>query len=187
MALVLASKRLGLCLGLGLEGAVLGRNPGKPCDHLYARSLVCYDTIGYDTIGECLPLKKLSDRQRNVPRTQGHRSLWDNVPQYLEREDTISRVSPHYLRRHLYSTAGNRVSSVTNCPCTPLGDFRPSDPLRCPQTMKIDQRLCARGTKKTWGIWIRCNTRFTGPTRVLSPNDISISSAVFAGLTNVTD
>jgi len=31
------------------------------------------------------------------------------------------------------------------------------------------------------------NTWFIGPTRVLNPNGISISSAVFAGLTSVTD
>jgi len=32
-----------------------------------------------------------------------------------------------------------------------------------------------------------CNTWFPGPTRVTNPNGISISSAVFAGLTSVTD
>ena len=31
------------------------------------------------------------------------------------------------------------------------------------------------------------NTWFSGPTRVLNPNGISIGSAVFAGLTSVTD
>jgi len=31
------------------------------------------------------------------------------------------------------------------------------------------------------------NTCFPGPTRVLNPNDISIGSAVFAGVTDVTD
>jgi len=31
------------------------------------------------------------------------------------------------------------------------------------------------------------NTWFLGPSRVLNPNSISISSAVFAGLTNATD
>jgi len=31
------------------------------------------------------------------------------------------------------------------------------------------------------------NTWFPGPTRVLNPNGISIDSAVFAGLTSVTD
>jgi len=39
--------------------------------------------------------------------------------------------------------------------------------------------------------WCQCalppNTWFLGPTRVLDPNGISISSAVFAGLTAVTD
>jgi len=38
-----------------------------------------------------------------------------------------------------------------------------------------------------WGIWTPSNTWFPGHTQVLNPNGISINSAVFAGLTNVTD
>jgi len=38
-----------------------------------------------------------------------------------------------------------------------------------------------------WGIWTPSNTWFPGPTSVLNPNGISISSVVFAGLTSVTD
>jgi len=37
------------------------------------------------------------------------------------------------------------------------------------------------------GMWTPSNTRCLGPTRVLDPNGISIGSAVFAGLTSVTD
>ena len=37
------------------------------------------------------------------------------------------------------------------------------------------------------GTWTPSNTRFLGPTRVLNSNSISISSALFAGLTSVTD
>jgi len=37
------------------------------------------------------------------------------------------------------------------------------------------------------GIWTPSNTWFLGPTRVLNPLGISIDSAVFAGLTSVTD
>jgi len=37
------------------------------------------------------------------------------------------------------------------------------------------------------GIWTPFDTWFPGPTRVLNPNGISISSAVLAGLTSVTD
>jgi len=37
------------------------------------------------------------------------------------------------------------------------------------------------------GIWTPSNTWFSGPTKVLNPNSISIGSAVFAGLTSVTD
>jgi len=36
-------------------------------------------------------------------------------------------------------------------------------------------------------IWTPSNTRFLGPTRVFNPNGISISSAIFVGLTTVTD
>ena len=36
------------------------------------------------------------------------------------------------------------------------------------------------------GIWTPSNTWFSGPTRVLNLNGISIGSAVFAGLTSVT-
>jgi len=38
-----------------------------------------------------------------------------------------------------------------------------------------------------WGMWTPSNTWFLGPTRVLNPNGISIGSAIFAGLTTVTD
>jgi len=38
-----------------------------------------------------------------------------------------------------------------------------------------------------WGIWTLSNTWFPGPIRVLNPNGISIGSAIFAGLTSVTD
>jgi len=38
-----------------------------------------------------------------------------------------------------------------------------------------------------WGIWTPSNAWFPGPTRVLNTNGISIGSAVFAGLTSVTD
>ena len=37
------------------------------------------------------------------------------------------------------------------------------------------------------GIWTPSNTWFPGASRVLNPNGISIGSAVFAGLTSVTD
>ena len=37
------------------------------------------------------------------------------------------------------------------------------------------------------GIWTPSNTWFPGPTRLPNPNGMSIGSAVFAGLTSVTD
>ena len=39
----------------------------------------------------------------------------------------------------------------------------------------------------SWETWTPSNTWFLGPTRVHDPNGISIGSAVFAGLTSVTD
>jgi len=38
-----------------------------------------------------------------------------------------------------------------------------------------------------WGIQTPSNTWFPGPIRVLNPNSILIGSAIFAGLTSVTD
>jgi len=38
-----------------------------------------------------------------------------------------------------------------------------------------------------WGIWTPSNTWFPGPTQILTPNGISIVSAIFAGLTSVSD
>jgi len=38
-----------------------------------------------------------------------------------------------------------------------------------------------------WGIWTPTNTWFPGPTQIINPNCISIGSAIFAGLTSVTD
>jgi len=38
-----------------------------------------------------------------------------------------------------------------------------------------------------WGIWTPSNTRFLGPTRVQIPNGIPVGSAIFAGITIMTD
>jgi len=38
-----------------------------------------------------------------------------------------------------------------------------------------------------WGILTPSNMSFLGPNRILNPNGTSISSAIFAGLTSVTD
>jgi len=48
-----------------------------------------------------------------------------------------------------------------------------------PYPLKI---ACSHG-----GIWTPSNTWFPEPIRVLNPNSISIGSAVFEGLTSVTD
>jgi len=57
---------------------------------------------------------------------------------------------------------------------------------KCPYTLQWDDpspQICPF----PWGIWTPSNTWFLGPTRVLSPNGISIGAAGFAGLTSVTD
>ena len=48
-------------------------------------------------------------------------------------------------------------------------------------------RLFPKNCPFPWGIWTQSDTRFPEPTRVLNLNGISIGSAVFAGLTSVTD
>jgi len=47
--------------------------------------------------------------------------------------------------------------------------------------------LSAQNCPFAWVIWTPSNTSFLGPTRVRNPNGIWIGSAVFVGLTIVTD
>ena len=58
----------------------------------------------------------------------------------------------------------------------------------CPYTLQWDVPS-PQNCPFPWGIWTPCpsNIWFPVPTRVLKPNGISIGSAVFAGLTSVTD
>jgi len=53
----------------------------------------------------------------------------------------------------------------------------------------IDNLRQRRNTKRVHGCGsgLPSNTWFPGPTQLLNPNGISIGSAVFAGLTSVTD
>jgi len=57
----------------------------------------------------------------------------------------------------------------------------------CPYTLQWGTPFAPQNRPFPWGIWTPSNTWFTGLTRVLNPNGISIGAAVFAGLTNVTD
>jgi len=57
----------------------------------------------------------------------------------------------------------------------------------CPYTLQWDASFPLKIAPFHGGIWTSSNTWFPGPTRVLNPNDISIGSAVLAGLTSVTD
>jgi len=57
----------------------------------------------------------------------------------------------------------------------------------CPYTLQWDAPFPLKIAASHGGIWTPSNARFSGPTRVLNPNGISIGSAVFARLTGMTD
>jgi len=57
----------------------------------------------------------------------------------------------------------------------------------CPYTLQLFACFRLKIAPSHVGIWTSCNTWFTGPTRVWNANGNLIISAVFAGLTNVTD
>jgi len=59
---------------------------------------------------------------------------------------------------------------------------------KCPYTLQWDAPSPTLKTAPShWGSGPPSTTWFPEPTRVLNPNSISIGSAVFAGLTSVTD
>ena len=57
----------------------------------------------------------------------------------------------------------------------------------CPYTLQWDTPFPLKIAPSHWGSGPPSNTWFLGPTQVHNPNGISIGSAVFAGLTTVTD
>ena len=57
----------------------------------------------------------------------------------------------------------------------------------CPYTLQWFACFPSKIAPSNVGVWTSCNTRFIGPTRVLNTNGNLIVSAVFAGVTNVTD
>jgi len=57
----------------------------------------------------------------------------------------------------------------------------------CPYTLQWDAPFPLKIAPSHGGSGPPSNTWFPGPTRILSPNRISIGSAIFAGLTSVTD
>jgi len=59
--------------------------------------------------------------------------------------------------------------------------------IECPYTLQWDAPSLPKIAPSHGGSGAPSNTWFTGSTRVLNPNSISIGLAVFAGLTNVTD
>jgi len=58
---------------------------------------------------------------------------------------------------------------------------------KCPYTLQWFAYFPLKIAPSDVGIWTSCNTWFIGPTRVLNPNGNLIVSAVFAGLSSVTD
>jgi len=56
-----------------------------------------------------------------------------------------------------------------------------------PYTLQLDATFPLRIAASRGGSGPPCHTWFSGPIRVLNPNGNSIGSAVFAGLTGVTD
>jgi len=57
----------------------------------------------------------------------------------------------------------------------------------CPYTLQWFAHFSLKIAPSHGRIWTSCNTWFLGTTRVLNPNDNSITSAVFVELTNVTE
>ena len=57
----------------------------------------------------------------------------------------------------------------------------------CPYTLQWFACFALKIVPSHIGIWTSCNTLFIGPTRVRNANGNLIVSAVFAGLTSVTD
>jgi len=57
----------------------------------------------------------------------------------------------------------------------------------CPYTLQWDAPFLQKLPLPMGGSGPPCNTWFPGPTRVLNPNGILIGSAIFAGLTSVTE
>ena len=57
----------------------------------------------------------------------------------------------------------------------------------CPYTLQWDAPFPHKIAPSHRGSGPPSNTWFSGPTQVLNPNNVSIGSAIFAGLTSVTD
>jgi len=121
--------------------------------------------------------------------------------------DRFSRFCTAYGRKFLYFTMGALIhqncpfppgiwtSHVTHDalgPCEPTTETAPRSVQPClhrwPQSVPIWFACFAiKIVPFHVGIWTSCNTWFIGPTRVLNANGNLIVSAVFAGLTSVTD
>jgi len=95
------------------------------------------------------------------------RGIWNPIWYMLPWAHPSLQPKRHLDRFSLFFTDDRRVSLYLTVGC-------PSPPQNC---------------RFLWGIWTwtPSNTWFRGPTEVLNLNGISISWAVFAGLTSVTD
>jgi len=130
-------------------------------------------------------------------------------PEPKRQIDRFSRFCTAHGRKCLYLTIGAHIHQ--NCPFPwgsgpPwntwfLGSMRAQKPngtsigsasfaqmtTECSYTLQWFASFPLKIVPSHWAIWTPCNTWFLGLTRVLIPNGISIASAVFAGLTSVTD
>jgi len=130
-------------------------------------------------------------------------------PQLKRHIDRFSRFCTGHCRVSLHFTIGCSFPSY-KLPF-PMGDLDPSNTIHwahpspqpkrhlirfscffgpmtaeCPFTLQWDIPSPSK-LPLPMGMWTPCNTWLLGPTSLLNPNGIWITSAVFAGLTNATD
>jgi len=129
-----------------------------------------------------------------------------SCPQPKRQIDRFSRFCTVHGRKCLYFTMGAAIHQ--NCsflwgiwiphlthdaldPCQPTTQTAPRSVQPIYFTMSpyftMVRPSLLQNCPFPWRIWTPCNTWFLGPTRVLNLNRNSIVSAVFAGLTSVTD
>jgi len=130
-------------------------------------------------------------------------------PQPKRQMDRFSRFCTAYGTKCLYFTMGAPI--LQNCPFPPgiwtshvtrcFGPMRAHNQngtsissavfaqmtAECPYTLQWFACFPLKIVPSHVGIWTSCNTWFIGPTRVWKANGNLIVSAVFAGLTSVTD
>ena len=98
-----------------------------------------------------------------------------------------SVVFARWRQRALYLHASfNPLESTSQTTSRSVEQFLHSS-RQCPYNLQWAATPPSKLPVRMRGIWTPSNTWFLGSTRVHTPNSISIDSAVFAGLTIVTD